>query len=186
MQSEHQFLLVCESSVAPLRSSGQWRFVAEYLDGRTYLEASDVEPGDRNRLGLLAVVRGLEALPGPAEVTLLASSRYVVRSMAERLPRWRESGFCWEHFGQQLPITDADLWKRVDAALRIHDVSACCISPAGRVSVASSPRGGHAPTRRSERTCAGVSDTLRHWLMAQCQGLNGDYEATGRAAMAVA
>lgn len=125
-----QYLLVCEARCGGPDQSGSWRFVLEQLDGQPYLEAFDSEPGDANRLALLAVVRGLEALPGPASVTMLSSSRYVIRSLSDSLPRWRDAGFMWEHFGQRLEVTNADLWRRVDRALDIHAVSACCVAAA--------------------------------------------------------
>lgn len=102
---------------------GQWRFVLESLNGTTKLEVSDEEddmPDDR--LELLAVVRGLEALPEPARVTLVTTSRYVSRGLRFGLAEWRENGWQWESFGQMSPIKNADLWQRLDRALRIHDV----------------------------------------------------------------
>ncbi len=180
MRFNHEFLLVCESSVDPASSGGSWRFVIEHLDGTPFLEASDIEPGDSNRLSLLAVVRGLEALPGPAAVTMLTSSRYVIRSLSDSLPRWRSADFHWEHFGQMLPITNANLWRRIDHALNIHTVSACCVAPPTRVGTADGrrivpasqqPEGSpEAAASRSDRPdrLSTVSDSLRRWLIAQC------------------
>ena len=150
-----QYLLVCEARCGGPDQLGSWRFVLEQLDGQPYLEAFDNEPGDANRLALLAVVRGLEALPGPATVTMLSSSRYVIRSLSDSLPRWREAGFMWEHFGQRLEVTNADLWRRVDRALDIHAVSACCVAAAPVVG-RRIPR--HAPLDR--RSSPGRPDRL--------------------------
>ena len=175
----HPFLLVCESTFQTPEADGSWRFLLEELDGTPFLEASETEPGDLNRLSLLAVVRGLEALPGPADVTMLTTSRYVIRSLSENLPRWRESRYCWEHFGQLLPITNADLWQRVDRALEIHNVSACCVAPVARQPVA---RPATAPgvtmplAQRGGRTesLGSASDSLRRWLIAQCGRITGN------------
>jgi ribonuclease HI len=98
-----------------------WRFLLEPAGEGQRLAASDVEHGiDRNRLELLAVVRGLEALEQPSEVTLLTGSRYVRRGLRYDLGHWREANWRWESFGRQVPIRDHDLWKRVDQALGIH------------------------------------------------------------------
>jgi ribonuclease HI len=87
------------------------------------IAAEDAEPeADANRLELLAVVRGLEALDGPARVTLLCGSRYVRRGVQNDLAQWRDSGWRWECFGKLVPIRDLDLWQRVDRALAIHQV----------------------------------------------------------------
>ncbi len=57
---------------------GQWRFVLQLIDGTEQFEAADAEPDARGeRLELLAVVRGLEALAQPSRVTLVTPSRYV-------------------------------------------------------------------------------------------------------------
>ena len=77
---------------------------------------------------LLAAVRGLESIDGPASVLLLSNNRYLIRSLSESLPRWRASGFEWEQFGAKIEVQHADLWRRVDRALEIHCVQACLIS----------------------------------------------------------
>ena len=35
---------------------------------------------------------------------------------------WRERNWMWERFGEKVPMRDADLWKRIDNAIQIHDV----------------------------------------------------------------
>lgn len=104
-------------------SGGAWRFVLEDLDGTTRLEAEETETetsGDR--LDLLAVIRGLEALDQPSRVTLVTSSRYVARGLRYGLDEWRENDWQWESFGQMTPIRNMDLWRRVDRALHYHQV----------------------------------------------------------------
>lgn len=109
----------------------RWRFVLQSVGGRQYLAADDVEPGTRtDRLELLAVVRGLEALDQPSRVTLVTRSRYVSRGIRRDLSQWRARRWRWEHFGELVPIRDSDLWQRVDRALKIHDVD-CCAWPEG-------------------------------------------------------
>lgn len=188
-----EFLLVCEARCGGTDESGSWRFVLEHLDGRPYLEASDTEMGDANRLALLAVVRGLEALPGPSAVTMLSSSRYVIRSLSESLPRWRDAGFVWEHFGQRLEVTYADLWRRVDRALDIHAVSACCVAPAPNVRRRLSPQAAApraemasvAGPQRGERW-SGMTDGLRRWLVGQCSAVAGGCADASGGRLAVA
>ena len=74
------------------------------------------------RLELLAVVRGLEALDGPAQVTLVTKSRYVSRGIRCGLTEWRANDWQWERFGRIVPVKDHDLWQRVDRALLFHKV----------------------------------------------------------------
>lgn len=124
------YLLFSESSfdsstfdgLNPGRCS-RWKFVLEAVDGSQRIEASDEEDGlPPDRLELLAVVRGLEALPRPARVTLITGSRYVSRGLRFGLEEWRENGWQWERFGYMSPVNHADLWQRVDRALKIHEV----------------------------------------------------------------
>lgn len=102
---------------------GQWRFVLQAIDGSEKLEATDQEPEVAGeRLELLTVVRGLEALDQPACVTLVTRSRYVNRGLLHGMKEWRRNGWNWERFGQMVPVKNRDLWIRVDRALRYHQV----------------------------------------------------------------
>lgn len=74
------------------------------------------------RLELLAVVRGLEALDGPSRVTLVTKSRYVSRGLRFGMAEWRANDWNWERFGRVVPVKDSDLWQRVDRALLYHEV----------------------------------------------------------------
>ena len=121
------YLLVCEARSTTL-NQGRWQFTLETADGEPVFDAADDELGDLNRLTLLAAVRGLESIEGPAAVTLLSHNRYLIRSLTDSLPRWRESDFVWEHFGRRIDVQNADLWRRIDGALAIHRVEACLIS----------------------------------------------------------
>lgn len=104
-------------------SSGEWRFVLKREDGAVEAQAADEEPGTpADRLELLAIVRGLEALDQPSRVTLFTASRYVARGLRFGLESWRESDWQWERFGQMQPVKNADLWQRIDQAMRFHQV----------------------------------------------------------------
>lgn len=107
------------------RCGGRWHFVLESVDGSFVIEADEHEPDPSargERLELLSVVRGLEALDQPSQVTLVTASRYVRRGLRFGLGEWRRNGWCWEHFGRLVPIKNQDLWRRVDRALRYHEV----------------------------------------------------------------
>ncbi len=102
---------------------GQWRFVLQAADGSATLEAADFEPevcGER--LELLAVVRGLEALDQPSNVTLFTPSKYVNRGIAYGLEEWRRNDWTWECFGEMVPVKNGDLWQRLDRALSFHRI----------------------------------------------------------------
>lgn len=107
----------------PGEGRAAWRFILEAVDGEDKLEVEEDEPGAAgDRLDLLAVVRGLEALDQPSRVTLVTSSRYVARGFRQGLEEWRENGWQWERFGQMVPVRNGDLWRRIDRAMAFHRV----------------------------------------------------------------
>ena len=118
------FLLFSESRRRSAKSPPcDWRFVLQSLDGSNRLEATDAEPAvGGERLELLAVVRGLEALEQPSRVTLVTPSKYVSRGLSNGLADWRENDWNWEHHGQMVPIKNRDLWQRLDRLLAFHRV----------------------------------------------------------------
>ncbi len=122
---ESQFLLFTEGRdpEPPCGQGGTWRFLLQPLHGEPLLDVCERELetcGDR--LALLAVVRGLEALEGRSRVALLTNSRYVLHGLRRGLPQWREDEWLWEKFGQLVPVRDRDLWQRIDRALAFHTV----------------------------------------------------------------
>ncbi len=115
------YLLFSESSRK--NEQAQWRFVLQSVDGAEQFEAADDEPDVQgDRLELLAVVRGLEALEQPSRVTLVTPSKYVNRGLTFGLQEWRANDWEWEHYGEMVPVKNRDLWQRVDRALRFHQL----------------------------------------------------------------
>jgi len=182
-----QYLLVCHAKSLSF-TRGLWCFNLETLSGESLVEAEDEDEGDLNRLSLLAAVRGLEAIDGGSLVSLVSNNRYLIRSLDQSLPRWRENDFIWEHFGRKIPVQNADLWRRIDRTLSIHQVTASLVQTtrvsgyaqdeANRVTAEYRPSGpvndefdsapiirvdnGHQPVASpvSSRT----TDRLRSWL----------------------
>jgi ribonuclease HI len=174
------YLLFSEAALdAP--QGGTWRFVLEPVGEGESFSASDSEDVEcAERLELLAVVRGLEALDHPAKVTLVTKSRYVSRGLKRGLADWRTNGWHWERFGRVVPVRDHDLWRRVDRALHFHQVD-CRLwqfasegivppfaptemaappiaAPASRPSMAAAAK---AKLRRAAQVAASLGDALR-------------------------
>lgn len=115
------YLLISESS--QLTEPGRWRFVLRPAEGGERIVADDLDPEARgDRLELLTVVRGLEALEQPSRVTLWTPSTYVREGIRHGLREWRENGWLWEYFGRMVPVKNDDLWKRLDRAIEFHEV----------------------------------------------------------------
>lgn len=108
-------------SIAP--TSGRWHFVLEPIHHGVRIEADDIEPGViGERLNLLAVVRGLEALDQPSHVTLITPSKYVGRGIRRDIRIWKENQWQWDRFGQRVKIKHCDLWQRIDRAMQFHKI----------------------------------------------------------------
>lgn len=85
-------------------------------------ELSGAEPlTTNNRMELLAVISGLEALKYPCEVVVQSDSRYVVDAVGKGWARsWKRKG--WKK-ADNAPALNADLWERLLALLDVHQVS---------------------------------------------------------------
>ncbi len=70
-----------------------------------------------NRMELLAVISGLEALRKPCSVRITTDSQYVMRGIQEWMPRWIAKG--WRTAGGEA-VKNRDLWERLNAALVSH------------------------------------------------------------------
>ncbi len=118
------------SATASSRASGIWEFELRSTNNALATSAADEEPGATGeRLELLAIVRGLEALDQPSKVTLVTRSTTVLRGLRYGISQWRENEWEWERFGQMTPVKHRDLWQRIDQAMQIHVVDARPLEP---------------------------------------------------------
>lgn len=120
------FLLFTQANDEPgcHRTGGRWKFVLEEIGSDFRIEEADLEPGvTGERLQLLAVIRGLEALEQPSNVTLITSCRHVGYGIRSGLRLWKRHHWKHEVDGQWEPIPHRPFWQRVDAALEFHRIS---------------------------------------------------------------
>ncbi len=135
------FLLYCDATVRASSSSAgnarcKWRCVVDDLNEQSRVEITDNEQDSSpERSSLIAVVRGLEALEQPSQVTLVTSSPYVNKGLRYGLKEWRENNYQWEHFGSEKPVRNADLWRRVDQAMQFHQVDCRLIEAQAGVAI---------------------------------------------------
>ena len=119
------FLLLTETHCDPhdRAAGGRWRFVLDSMSTDQRTEVSEVEPDVwGERLELLSVVRGVEALEQPSKLTLISSSAYVSKRIRHGFDSWIQNEWRWENFGLLKAVKDVDLWKRVHAATKIHSI----------------------------------------------------------------
>ena len=74
-----------------------------------------------NRMELLAVIEGLQALKRPCEVTVFSDSKYIVDAVnKDWARRWKANG--WKRNKKERAL-NPDLWMRLLNLLDAHDVN---------------------------------------------------------------
>lgn len=104
---------------------GGYGTVLEYIDSKGMLHTKELSQGYRrttnNRMELMAVISGLEALNRPCMVDLYSDSKYVVDAFNQHwIDGWIKKG--WKR-GKNEPVKNIDLWKRLLKAKEPHQVT---------------------------------------------------------------
>lgn len=73
-----------------------------------------------NRMELMAAIEALSALKKPSTVTLHTDSKYVMDGLTKWIHGWKKNG--WKTADKK-PVKNEDLWRRLDAANAIHQVT---------------------------------------------------------------
>ena len=91
------------------------------MSGKYKKELSGGEPETtNNRMELMAVIVGLQALKRPCTVTLYSDSQYVVNMVQQGwLERWKQNG---RMRNKKEPAKNVDLLEELDRLLRMHQV----------------------------------------------------------------
>ena len=101
----------------------RWRFVLRSTDGHDELVAEDVEPGVHGeRLELLTVLRALESLNQSSRIIIWTRSPALKEGLLYGLREWPAHDWCWERFGQRVPVRNRDLWQRMERAAQFHEI----------------------------------------------------------------
>ena len=103
---------------------GGYGTVMEYIDTKGNLHTRELSKGYRrttnNRMELMAVIAGLEALNRPCQVQVYSDSKYVVDAFNQHwIDGWIKKG--WKR-GKNEPVKNPDLWKRLLEAKAPHQV----------------------------------------------------------------
>jgi ribonuclease HI len=97
---------------------GGWGVLLRY--GGVEKELSGADPATtNNRMELMAVIQGLEALKRPCRVVVTTDSQYVRNGITDWIRRWRRNG--WRTADGQ-PVKNSDLWRRLDEIATGHQV----------------------------------------------------------------
>lgn len=99
---------------------GGWAYILKHPSSGSEKEGSGGERATtNNRMELLAVIRGLEALSKPTRVELYSDSQYVLNGLKEWLASWKQRG--WKTASKQ-PVKNQDLWMQLDELMGVHSL----------------------------------------------------------------
>ncbi len=104
---------------------GGYGTILHYVDKEGVLHERELSAGYKkttnNRMELMAVIVGLEALNRPCEVEIVSDSKYVTDAFNKHwVDAWLKNN--WRN-SQKKPVLNDDLWKRLLAVKAKHQVS---------------------------------------------------------------
>ncbi|MEM7679601.1 MAG: ribonuclease HI [Pseudomonadota bacterium] len=97
---------------------GGWGVLMRYGDHEKEMSGGEDETTN-NRMEMMAVIKGLEALTKSSEVHLYTDSKYVMQGVTEWLEGWKAKG--WKTAAKK-PVKNQDLWERIDSLILEHNV----------------------------------------------------------------
>lgn len=105
----------CKGNPGP----GGWGVLLRLGQHEKEMSGSDPDTTN-NRMEMMAVIQGLNALTEPCDVTIHSDSRYVIDGMTKWIEGWQRKG--WINASKQ-PVRNADLWHELIDAVRRHEVA---------------------------------------------------------------
>jgi ribonuclease HI len=117
MESEVEIFTdgACSGNPGP----GGWGALLRYQGREKTLSGAERDTTN-NRMEMMAAISALESLKRPCRVRLTTDSKYVKDGITSWIHGWKKRG--WKTAGKQ-PVKNTDLWQRLDAATRPHQVS---------------------------------------------------------------
>lgn len=97
---------------------GGWGVILRWGAHERELNGFDLHTTN-NRMELMAVIAGLEALKRPAQVAVTTDSQYVRNGMTQWIQGWLRNG--WKTAARK-PVQNADLWQRLLDAAKPHTI----------------------------------------------------------------
>ena len=98
---------------------GGWGVILDYNGTRKELCGGEANTSN-NRMELMGAISALESLKRPCPVEMHVDSNYVKDGITKWIHGWKKNG--WKTADKK-PVKNAELWQRLDAALKQHQVS---------------------------------------------------------------
>ncbi len=97
---------------------GGWAAILSFGDHEKELNGGEPHTTN-NRMELMAAIGALEALKRPCVIDLHTDSKYLRDGIMSWIKNWKRNGW---RTADKSPVKNVDLWKRLDAALQLHEV----------------------------------------------------------------
>lgn len=98
---------------------GGWGAILRYKGQEKELSGGEAQTTN-NRMEMMAVIEGLNALTRPVAIDVYTDSRYVMDGITKWIHGWKKNG--WKTADKK-PVKNAELWQQLDEARRRHDVA---------------------------------------------------------------
>ena len=103
---------------------GGWGVLMVAKEGSSVIKTRDLSGGTvettNNQMELTAAIMALEALEKPTKITIVTDSSYVKDGITKWIFAWKRNG--WKTAAKK-SVKNEELWKRLENATQIHDVS---------------------------------------------------------------
>lgn len=104
--------------------AGGYGTVLRYKDAAGNYHEKELTAGYKlttnNRMELLAVIAGLEALKKPCKVKITSDSKYFIDAFQQKwIDNWQKNN--WKTAAKK-PVKNVDLWQRLIKAMKPHDI----------------------------------------------------------------
>src|SRR5262245_41823270 len=102
---------------------GGWALILDHpATGQSVQASGAVLETTNNRMELTGVIEGLATLKRPCKVELITDSQYVAKGISEWMAGWKRLGWQRKEGNRLKPLSNADLWQKLDSLVSIHEV----------------------------------------------------------------
>lgn len=98
---------------------GGWGVLLRYGGAEKELFGGEANTTN-NRMELMAVIQGLNALTRASDVCVTTDSQYVKNGITQWIHNWKRNG--WKTANKK-PVKNVDLWQQLDQAVQQHQVA---------------------------------------------------------------
>ena len=120
----HNLIAYTDGACSGNPGPGGWGVVLQARSGLKVTKQRELNGGaaetTNNRMELTAAIQALEALTRKSQIRIVTDSVYVKDGVTKWILGWKKNGWLTS---AKKPVKNEDLWKKLDAAQKNHEVS---------------------------------------------------------------